>query len=192
MIKVEVRKLTTSCQLGASHRRTVLITRLLISDQWGDPPTVQAPESARKQSALSHHPAHPCGNPQVGHACGTGGGHGIDEQQGGYPAQAHTCGQRHERTPMGTEAETAPTLLQGLRWDADQKAELQHEINQQTQAQSDPHGQGDIALGIAHFPGEVHRRAETQQAEQNSAAADGIHQRVLLPWYRQLQIAPVA
>ena len=93
---------------------------------------------------------------------------------------------------MGTEAETAPTLLQGLRWDADEKAELQYEINQQTQAQSDPHGQGDIALGIAHFPGEVHRRAETQQAEQNSAAADGIHQLVLLPLNRELQIAPVA
>ena len=93
---------------------------------------------------------------------------------------------------MGTEAETAPTLLQGLRWDADEKAELQDEINQQAQAQAHSHGQGDIALGIAHFPGEVHRRAETQQAEQHAAAADGIHQCVLLLWDRELQIAPVA
>ena len=73
---------------------------------------------------------------------------------------------------MGRQLQLSPALAQAGAGHSHQKRQLQEQIDPQGHSQAHPHRQGHIALGVARFPRQIHRRSKAQQAEQNPAAAD--------------------
>ena len=77
---------------------------------------------------------------------------------------------------MLREAEVGPTSAEQIRRHADQKRELQHQINQQADAQPQSHRQWHVPLRIAHLTSQINGGAKTKQTEQDPATTHGSQQ----------------